>query len=1073
MDRFPYRIAGFALGLLLVVQVDPAQAQRHAAPTPQAAEARMPMSRPAGRPPTGPSRTTMADSIYYDDGNAAPDDFIGIGTPTAFYAATRFTASSGFTLTGARIAYRTESGTSDFVLAVFDDAAGPNDPTGGNLLFFGTSDALSQNGRFGAFPFSPAPEPFVTGESFFIVVGFFDVPFPAGGDTQGTGDYTGRSFFSGSGDPGDWTPLGDALGGGQQDVWVIRALGESGGGGGEMPDIVVTPPSLSATLAGGASTSLSLPISNTGAGPLTWSAATATARQAAPEPVVGARYGQRPAATDAAALRALVQQNGSAAVIVGLGVPFQPEAVLGRAGAVTAQRQTIVEAREALLDRLAGHGVRGVKRFETVPYVAMTVDATGLDALLADPAVYEVHEDAWLRPSLAESTQIVGAPAAWSQGFTGAGQVVAVLDSGFETAHPFFGGRAVAEACFSTNQPGVAESLCPNGQEQQTGSGATTPCVGIDGCEHGTHVAGIAMGDGPSFSGVAREASLIAVQVFTAVVDPGICGGQQDTPCVLTTVSDQILGLEYVYGQRDAFAVASVNMSLGGGQFPGACDSEPHKPIIDNLRAAGIATVIAAGNESFTGAIGSPACISSAVAVGSTQDGSGSTVFDNVSPFSNSSNALDLLAPGQFIESSVPGGGSGILAGTSMAAPHVAGAWAVLKQQDPQASVSDVLNAIASTGVPITDARNGITRPRLQLDAALGSGGGGAGWLAVGPASGTTAPGGSSALAVTLDAAGLSPGTYSGMVTITSNDPDEAVVTVPVTLTVGGGGAGAVLTHLTGADAQNTFTTNDSGFVHGTNEFGDLAKAVAFEIPTGVPNALSGVDLYLSARHPTPVLEAYTLRIYGGTPNAGPQGAPLFEQTYTLADAQVDADSDTPSPPTELRFGPVTVPDAFFVSIEYEAPYGNGDFNIASTDLLGEASPYEWEQWGDGSWHNMSEAWFQDGGDGWHMWVEAVMETPVANEESRGQPERLALAPGYPNPFVSATTLRYSLPRAADVRLEVFDVLGRRVATPAAGYQAAGKHEVRWEARGLASGVYIARLVTAGAVVTQRLTLLR
>src|SRR6056297_1828385 len=508
MNRYLYRAAGFAFSLLLLfLHADLAHAQQHAATTPQAADARMPMSRPAALPDE--ARSMTADSIYYDDGNAAPDDFIGFGSQTAFYAATRFTAASDFTLTGTRIAYRTEFGTSDFLIAVFDAAAGPNNPTGGNLLFFGTSSDLSQNGRFGEFSFSPAPEPFAPGESFYIVAGFFDVPFPVGTDTGGTGNYTGRSFFSGTSDPGDWTALGDILENGQQDVWVIRALGDSGGGGGEMPDIAVTPPSLSATLAAGASTSLNLTINNSGAGPLTWSAATATARQAAPEPTVGALYGQRPAATNTAALRNLVRQSGSAAVIVGLEVPFRPEAELGRADAVAVQRQTIVETREALLDRLAGYDISGVKRFETVPYVAMTVDADGLDALLADPAVYEVHEDAWLRPSLAQSTQIIGAPEAWSQGFTGTGQTVAVLDSGFETSHPFFGGRAVAEACFSTNQPGVAQSLCPNGQEQQTGPGATAPCVGIDGCEHGTHVAGIAMGDGPSFSGVAREANLM------------------------------------------------------------------------------------------------------------------------------------------------------------------------------------------------------------------------------------------------------------------------------------------------------------------------------------------------------------------------------------------------------------------------------------------------------------------------------------------------------------------------------------------------------------------------------------
>lgn len=1014
-------------------------------------------------------RTMTADSLYYDDGNAAPDDFLGFGSATAFYAATRFTPSSDFTLTGTRIAYRTQSGVSDFVIAVFDDAAGPNNPTGGQLLLSGTASDLSPNGRLGEYAFDPIP--FAAGESFFLIVGFADVPFPVGTDTGGTGNYTGRSFFSGTSNSGDWAALGDILENGQQDVWVIRALGDAGGGGGETPDIAVTPSSLSATLAPGASTTLNLTVGNTGAGPLTWSAATSTARQAAPESTVGELYGQRAAATDAAALRQTVQSRGWIPVIVGLEMPFRPEAELGRADAVTAQRRTIVTKREALLDRLAAYDVQRVKRFETVPYVAMTVDAAGLDALLADPEVYEVHEDAWLEPSLAQSTQIIGAPEAWSQGFTGTGQTVAVLDTGVDTGHPFFGGRTVAEACFSSSQPGVAQSLCPSGQQQQTGPGAAGGCTGIEGCEHGTHVAGIAVGEGSAFSGVARGANLIAVQVFTEIVDAGVCGGS--APCVRTAVSDQILGLEYVFAQRNAFSVASVNMSLGGGQFSGAsCDGEPQKPIIDNLRAAGIATIIASGNESFTNAIGSPACISSAIAVGSTQDGSGNTVVDNVSPFSNSSEALDLLAPGQWIESSVPGGGFGTLAGTSMAAPHVAGAWAVLKQQNPQASVSDIFDAIASTGVPITDPRNGITRSRLQLDAALGTGGGDT-WFSVSPASGTTPAGGSSSLTVTLDAGGLGAGTYNGTITLASNDPDEAVVTVPVTLTVGGGATGGVLSHLSDADTQHTFTTPAGGYVHGTNEFGDLAKAVAFEVPTDVPNALTGVDLYLSARNATPVVASYTLRIYGGSPAAGPEGAPLFERTYALAEALVDADPDTPSPATELRFAPVTVPDAFFVAVEYEAPYGNDDFNIASTNLLGAASPYEWERWGDGSWNNMSQAWFQSGNDGWHLWVEAVMGSPVANEAASGPPDQPTLAPNFPNPFAASTTLRYALPRAADVRLEVFDALGRRVATLADGEQAAGAHEVTWDAGTLASGVYIARLVSAGSVETQRLTLLR
>jgi ABC-type cobalamin/Fe3+-siderophores transport system ATPase subunit len=83
--------------------------------------------------------------------------------------------------------------------------------------------------------------------------------------------------------------------------------------------------------------------------------------------------------------------------------------------------------------------------------------------------------------------------------------------------------------------------------------------------------------------------------------------------------------------------------------------------------------------------------------------------LDQVSSFSNSDTFLSLLAPGQWISSSIPGSGFQNFQGTSMAAPHVTGAWAVLKQRSPGASVSTVLGALQSTGLPVTDARNGAT----------------------------------------------------------------------------------------------------------------------------------------------------------------------------------------------------------------------------------------------------------------------------------------------------------------------------------------------------------------------------
>src|SRR5205085_3539368 len=71
--------------------------------------------------------------------------------------------------------------------------------------------------------------------------------------------------------------------------------------------------------------------------------------------------------------------------------------------------------------------------------------------------------------------------------------------------------------------------------------------------------------------------------------------------------------------------------------------------------------------------------------------------------------------------SSVTGGGFAMLSGTSMAAPHVAGSWAILKQATPASSVDQVLGSLQSTGVPITDTRSGtpVTRPRIRVDLAV------------------------------------------------------------------------------------------------------------------------------------------------------------------------------------------------------------------------------------------------------------------------------------------------------------------------------------------------------------------
>ncbi len=392
-------------------------------------------------------------------------------------------------------------------------------------------------------------------------------------------------------------------------------------------------------------------------------------------------------------------------MIVGLDVGFRAEGRLAPRAAA-AQRQGIDTARHRVLERLKGTRHRVARNFETVPSVVLELSPTAVERLRGAPEVTSIVEDELAAPTLADSVPLVEAPQAWDAGVDGTGQVVAVLDTGVDRSHPFLAGKVIAEACYSAN------GNCPNGLTTQTGPGAGVPCTYVSGCNHGTHVAGIAAGTNASFSGVGRGAPLMAVQVFSRFDTEDICGTGV-TICSLSYASDQIAGLERVYLLRDTYSFASVNMSLGGERFFSHCDTAPQKRAIDNLRSVGIATVIASGNQGYTDSISSPACISTAVSVGST------TKADTVSSFSNSASFLSLLAPGASISSSVPGGGFATFSGTSMATPHVAGAWAVLKQYRPTASVDAILAALQSSGLPVTDSRNGIVKPRLRLHPAL------------------------------------------------------------------------------------------------------------------------------------------------------------------------------------------------------------------------------------------------------------------------------------------------------------------------------------------------------------------
>lgn len=191
-------------------------------------------------------------------------------------------------------------------------------------------------------------------------------------------------------------------------------------------------------------------------------------------------------------------------------------------------------------------------------------------------------------------------------------------------------------------------------------------------------------------------------------------------PCYLTYPSDQLRALDWLSTVASTYNLAAINMSLGGTtKYTSDCDSDTRKVGIDNLRAAGVVTFVAAGNSGWTDGVSAPGCISSVVTVGSTRDGGpAATPADSISSFSNSSALVEMWAPGEWIQSSTLNSKFTLKAGTSMATPHVAGAWLVFKQMYPTEDVDTLLNRMLTDGVSVTDSRNGMTRPRLRFLAA-------------------------------------------------------------------------------------------------------------------------------------------------------------------------------------------------------------------------------------------------------------------------------------------------------------------------------------------------------------------
>lgn len=344
--------------------------------------------------------------------------------------------------------------------------------------------------------------------------------------------------------------------------------------------------------------------------------------------------------------------------------------------------------------------------------MALEVEAYALPVLERSEHVLHVSPSGTMTIMLNQSVpQVLGAGVTYGTST----KTVAVIDTGIDKSHAFLLNTVIAEACFSSG------SDCPNGTIQQTGTGAGRPCVfpvASSDCRHGTEVAGVISGKStkttdPVKMGVAPDSKIVSINVASWNGLQVGSGAGIDEP-------DIVKALQHVLTLSAVMPIEAVNMSIGNPlvRFNDqiACDKRnpAMKTVIDKLRDKKIAVIIASGNESDGTKIAFPGCISSAVSVGASTDSNTIASFSNSAPF------LSLVAPGAGIITSIPGGGftSTGINGTSFAAPHVTGAWAVIKQQHPTATVGQVLNALQTGGLKITDTRSGRKACRIQIGAA-------------------------------------------------------------------------------------------------------------------------------------------------------------------------------------------------------------------------------------------------------------------------------------------------------------------------------------------------------------------
>lgn len=310
--------------------------------------------------------------------------------------------------------------------------------------------------------------------------------------------------------------------------------------------------------------------------------------------------------------------------------------------------------------------------------IVVEVPAGKTERLRELPRFKSYKQDRRVRALLEDSAYQIKADYAWDNAITGQGVAVCVVDTGIDYTHPDLQNKVVAQYDFTTNSEDA-----------------------MDDCGHGTHCAGIIASQGMQFRGVSYDVALMGAKVLDSSGNG--------------YASDVILGINWCVEQ----GADVISLSLGEGLYSDTCDYDDMAQAVNEAVEAGVVVVCAAGNDGTSNAMVSPACASKTIAVGAVDK------IDNIASYSDGGMELDLVAPGgdylggthypeivsaystevannplyclywlaeQCYDNYLVVEGMRYIraVGTSMATPHVAGAAALLLEENQYLTPSDV-----------------------------------------------------------------------------------------------------------------------------------------------------------------------------------------------------------------------------------------------------------------------------------------------------------------------------------------------------------------------------------------------